>query len=129
MSAAYLRRKQRRAERCAEWTAIADRMQLVVETLTSDYYGDSILVDYAMAHPVIAYCRRVADGRREDNRAGGPFHEMMTFLHRHSQSAGWVMGGDMKFMILQSANGTSSRQPPLLGPIRWRVGYDYLKVP
>jgi hypothetical protein len=38
-------------------------MQLVVETLTSDYYGDSILVDYAMAHRVIAYCRRVADGR------------------------------------------------------------------
>jgi hypothetical protein len=71
-------------------------------------YADSILVDYAMAHRAIAYCRRVAEGRREDNRAGGPFHEMMTF---------------------QSANGTSSRQPPLLGPIRWRVGYDYLKVP
>jgi hypothetical protein len=52
-------------------------------------YADSILVDYAMAHRAIAYCRRVAEGRREDNRAGGPFHEMMTF---------------------QSANGTSSRQ-------------------
>ena len=100
MSAAYVRRKQRRAERCAEWTAIADRMQLVVETLTSDYYGDSILVDYAMAHRVIAYCRRVADGRREDNRSGGPFYEMITFLAMHNQSVGWVMGGDLKFVIL-----------------------------
>jgi hypothetical protein len=35
-------------------------------------------------------------------------------VDRHNQSVGWVMGGDMKFMILQSANGTSSRQPPKL---------------
>jgi hypothetical protein len=44
-----------------EWSAIADRVQLIFETLTGDTCGaQSISVDYACAHRVMKYCRHMA---------------------------------------------------------------------
>jgi hypothetical protein len=99
----------------ADWSAIADRMQFVFETLTGDTYGaTTVAVDYAAANRAIAYCRRVAAGAEEDESPDGPWAEMLDFLSRHNQCLDWVLCGDPAGMILTQAMNTSSRQRPRL---------------
>ena len=94
-------------------------MQTIFETITGDYYGArTISVDYRMANRAIAYCRRMAAGRRrEDLRPNGAWEEMIQFLGRHNQCMNWVLFGDPTGIILRLAENTTSRMPPRLSVV------------
>jgi hypothetical protein len=107
--------RNRRGDDSVEWSAIADRMQLIFETLTGDTCGaQSISVDYAAAHRVMKYCRHMAAGGKEDLRPDGAWMEMSQFLYRHNQDLSWVMTGSHAWTILTLAQNTSSRRRPQL---------------
>jgi hypothetical protein len=109
------RNRKRGDDYSVAWSAIADRMQLIFETLTGDTHGaQSISVDYASVHRVLAYCRHMAEGGKEDLRPDGAWVEMIQFLYRHNQCMNWVMTGDPTRIILTLAMHTSSQRRPRL---------------
>jgi hypothetical protein len=106
---------KRRDTNSEDWSAIADRMQLIFETLIGDTHGaTTVTVDYAAVHRVLAYCRHMAQGGKEDLRPDGAWVEMIEFLYRHNQCMNWVLTGDPKSMILELAMHTSSQRRPRL---------------
>ena len=102
-----------------DWSAIADRLEWIFNVLTGDTVGaQTISVDYRMANRAIAYCRRMAAGRRrEDLRPNGAWEEMIQFLYCHNQCLGWVLFGDPTGIILRLAENTTSRMPPRLSVV------------
>jgi hypothetical protein len=65
--------------RSPDWSAIADRTEAIIDTLTS--YG--VTVDRDAAAKAVAYCRSRAAGGAEDLEAEA---NMDGFLHAHGQS-------------------------------------------
>jgi hypothetical protein len=99
-----------------DYQAVADRFEFAFRVLTSNVLGArSIRVDHAAWHRAINYLRHDA-AKANEGTGFMPDEEwqVLDLLHRHNLSMNWIYEGDVTLMILQLAEGTSSRQPPRL---------------
>jgi hypothetical protein len=97
--------------RSPSWAATADRLEMIINTLTTCTVAETVTIARGAAVRAVTYCRSRAAGGKEDMDAE---REMDEFIHAHGQSLDWIYRGDPTNMIIDLAAGTSSHKPPRL---------------
>lgn len=79
-----------------DWSAVASRLEQIVDILRRSYVNTGWQLDETAAARAIAYCRRRAAGGRS---SGSAEMAIIDFVGNHGQSLDWVFCGDLGGMI------------------------------
>lgn len=121
MTTAHKRRNPRTAlefrtsisRRASRWSAIADRLEIVIDCLTNLGVADTVHLNREVAARAVTYCRQRAAGAKfSEFQTATREGEMFAFLAPHNQCLDWVLVGDPTCMIARLGQDTSSRTLP-----------------